>query len=453
MKGIGEGKKGSHNFSFTGISLIIPLIFVTGIILIGSCTKMSEFTIGKDFFESQTRVEVIDTFRVDMSTIIIDSLITSATGKAYVGNYKDDVFGAVKCESYFDLKYESFSEIEEKAIFDSAVFILPYSGDSYGDTASLMSFSIHKLTEKITPFEDSYLYSNTSFSYEPDAVGTVNFYPEPNSSTDSAVIVHVDPLGEELFNYIKNKDERISSEEWFKDYLKGFILTPGTAENNAVIGIDAAEGKISMKIYYHLEYLQPVEKEISIAMGYISQQFNNVSYDLTNTSLYNIKNTKNEISFSETGYKSYMQGLVGLLPKIKFPTMKDILEKNRWKILRAELVLEPVKNSYDLFSLPEKLYLYETDKQNRINSVLKDKDDNTRSLVAFFEYDELYNENTRYTYEITSFINDELSDGDFDSERGLLIGLEVKEFRSSLDRLLVEGKKPPVKLVLYYLSY
>jgi hypothetical protein len=453
MKGIGEGKKGRQNFSFTGISLIIPLIFVTGIIFIGSCTKMSEFTIGKDFFESQTKIEVIDTFRVDMSTIIIDSLITSSTGKAYVGNYKDDLFGEIKCESYFDLKYQSFSEIEEKAIFDSAVFILPFSGDSYGDTTSLMSFSIHKLTEKITPFEDNYLYSNTSFSYEPDAVGTVNFYPEPHSLSDSTVIVHAAPLGEELFNYIKDKDERVSSDEWFKDYLKGFILTPGTSENNAVIGIDAAEGKIRMEIYYHLESLEPIEKVISIPMGYISHQFNNVSYDLTNTSLYNIKDTKNEVSFSETGYKAYMQGLIGLLPKIQFPTMKDILEKNRWKILQAELVLEPVKSSFDVFTLPKELYLYETDKQNRINSVVKNKNDNSKSLVASFEYDELYNENTRYSYDITTFINDELSDGDFDSRHGLLIGLEAKEFRSSLDRLLVEGKKPPVKLVLYYLSY
>jgi hypothetical protein len=450
MKGISEGKEGKQNFSFTGISLIITIIFVTGIVSVSSCTKMSEFTIGKDFFDSQTRLEVIDTFRVDLSTILLDSMRTSNTGKILAGNYKDDIFGSITCESYFDLKYETFSEIEEKAIFDSSVFILPYTGYSYGDTTSLMSLSIHQLTENITLFEDNYLYNNSSFSYSPEAVGTISFYPEPNSA-DTSISIHINTLGEEIFNKIKNKDENVSSEEWFKDYLKGFILTPGTAENNAVIGFDAGQGKISLKIYYHVDNLEPELKEISIVMGESNHQFNCIRYDLSNTLLSSIKMKKNEMPSSETDYKGYMQGMIGLLPKIQFPTLDDILEQERWKILKVELVIEPAKGSYDLFKLPEKLILYDTDKENRINSVLTD--DENKSLTASFEFDKLYDKDTRYTYDITSFINNELSGKDFDYEHGLLIGLEQDEFKSSLDRLLIEGKKPPVKLKLYYLSY
>ena len=172
MKGIGEGKEGKQNFSFTGVSLIISIISVTGIMFISSCTKTNEFTIGQDFFDSQTRLQVIDTFRVELSTILLDSIKTSATKKILVGSYKDDIFGSVKCESYFDLAYEAFSEIEEKAVFDSSVFIIPYNGYSYGDTTSLMSLSIHMLTEKITLFEDT-IFITTSFSYLPEAVGTL----------------------------------------------------------------------------------------------------------------------------------------------------------------------------------------------------------------------------------------------------------------------------------------
>lgn len=450
MKGISEGKEGKQNFSFTGISLIIPIIFVTGIMFIASCTKMSEFTIGKDFFDSQTRLEVIDTFRVDLSTILLDSMRTSNTKKIFAGNYEDKIFGSVACESYFDLKYETFSEIEEKAIFDSSVFVLSYTGYSYGDTTSLMSLSIHKLTENITLLEDNYLYNNSSFSYSPEAVGTISFFPEPNSA-DTSISININTLGEEIFNNIKNKDQNVSSEEWFNDYLKGFILTPGAAENNAVIGFDAAEGKVTLKIYYHVDNLELELKEISIAMGASNHQFNSIRYDLSNTSLSSIKMEKNEMPSSETDYKGYMQGMIGLLPKIQFPTLDDILEQERWKILKAELVIEPVKGSYDLFRLPEKLNLYDTDRQNRINSVLTD--DEGKSLTASFEFDELYDKDTRYTFDITSFINSELLGKDFDYEHGLLIGLEQEEFKSSLDRLLIEGKKPPVKLKLYYLSY
>ncbi len=450
MKGIGEVREGKQNFSFTGISLIISVISVTGIMFISSCTKTNEFTIGKDFFDSQTRLEVIDTFRVELSTILLDSIRTSNTKKILVGNLKDDIFGSVKCESYFDLAYEAFSAIDEKAVFDSSVFIIPYNGYSYGDTTSLMSLSIHKLTEKITLFEDNYLYNNSSFSYLPEEVGTISFHPEPNSA-DTSIFININTLGEELFNYIKNKDENVSSEVWFTDYIKGFILTPGNAENNAVIGFDAAEKKIALKIYYHIDNLEPEQKEISIAMGASNHQFNSVRYDLTNTSLSTIKMEGNEISSSETDYKSFMQGMTGLLPKIQFPTLGGILEQERWKILKAELIIEPVKGSYDLFRLPKTLYLYDTDKENRINSVLLDN--KNRSLTASFEFDELNGRDTRYVYDITSFINAELSGADFDYEHGLLIGLELEEFKSSLDRLLIEGKRPPVKLKLYYLSY
>ena len=66
MEGNGVGKKGKK----------ILLFVVFGLVFIGSCTKTNEFTIGKDFVESHTRLQVIDTFRVDLSTVLIDSIAT-----------------------------------------------------------------------------------------------------------------------------------------------------------------------------------------------------------------------------------------------------------------------------------------------------------------------------------------------------------------------------------------
>jgi hypothetical protein len=279
----------------------------------------------------------------------------------------------------------------------------------------------------------------------------VSFYPEPSSKSDTSISIPVYTLGEELFTLIKNKDERVSSAEWFNDYLKGFIITPGSAENKAVIAFDAASGKISLRIYYHFNKEEPEKHEILIKMGAANHQFNHVSHDLSSTPLQSIKMDGNEISSTETDFKGYLQGMTGLLPKIRFPSLQDILLENRWKILKAELVVEPVKNSYDVFKLPEKLYIYDTDRENRINSVLVD--DESNALVARFELDEIFGEETRYTYDITRFINNELSDAYFDYDHGLLLGLEQEEFRSSLDRIVIEGKDPPLKLLLYYLTF
>lgn len=439
MKGIGVGKKGRKILSF----------FVFGIILIGSCTKTNEFTIGKDFVESQTRLQVIDTFRVDLSTVLLDSVITSSKRIAYVGRYEDNVFGSINCDSYFDVAYESFSEIEEKAIYDSSAFILNYTDYNFGDTTSLMSISIHRLTEKIEPYDRAYLFNTSSFHYESHATGMVSFYPEPHSS-DTAVSIPVNALGEELFNFIRDKDERVSTQEWFTDYLKGFVLTSGTAENKALIGFKASSERLVMRIYYHLDKEEPEKKEITIKMGDAAHQFNNVKFDLTNTALYNIKMEGNEVPSTETGNQVFMQGMIGLLPKLRFPSLQNVLAEERWKILKAELIIEPVQYSYDLFSLPDSLYIYRTDKENR-RAVLNN--DESKPMIASFEFDKYLPENNRYTYDITSYINQELFDAYVDSENGLMVGLNEDKLESSFERLLVECKHPRVKLKIYYLSY
>jgi len=125
----------------------------------------------------------------------------------------------------------------------------------------------------------------------------------------------------------------------------------------------------------------------------------------------------------------------------------------RWKVLRAELVFKPQRTSYDYFKLPEKLNFYETDKENRFNSnsLMTDGDGNPR--LPEFVYDEFFNEDSRYTFDITSYIIGELSDNYFDYYHGILIGIEQSVLLSSLERLIIDGKNPPVKLRIYYLTY
>jgi hypothetical protein len=462
MMGISVGTRKKPILSFTKIYYIVSGIFAAGIIFFTSCTKQSEFDIGKDFIDSQTRLQIVDTFRVDLSTVIQDSLRTSGTKVVLVGNHSDNTFGSIKCETYFDLAFSAFENIEDKAYFDSAAFILPYTGYSFGDTLSSMTLQIHQLTERINTANDGYLYNTNSFDYESEPISSATFYPHPNDERDTLVRFRADALGEDLYNKIRDKDENVSSSEWFMDYIKGFIVTPGNAANKAIIGLDANESKISLKIYYHLRLEEPEMKEITISMGEINHQFNHVDYDLNGTFLNSIKNSGNKKMSSETDYKSYMQGLTGLITKVQFPTLQEIFLTDNWKILKAELILEPVRNSYDDYPLPEKLYIYQTDKVSRTTSILKDERGNSISqltdsennpLTAFFEYDKILGDDTRYTFDITSYLTGELSAKYFDYKRGLHIGLSQDDYRTTLNRILFEGKKPPVKLRLYYLSY
>jgi hypothetical protein len=185
-------------------------------------------------------------------------------------------------------------------------------------------------------------------------------------------------------------------------------------------------------------------------MGETTNQFNRVRTDFSGTPLADIK-TSHIIPSSKTYNRAFMQGLTGLMPKIQFPTVQDLYLTSQWKILQADLVVTPASGSYDLYPLPQKLYIYDTDRSNIIKNILTDTKGNT--LTATFNYDKAYNEDTYYTYTITNYINTELSDNYFDTNHALSVGLNESGLKSTLDRLVIECYKPSVKLRLYYLSY
>jgi hypothetical protein len=442
-----------ENHSLTNFSLFfffVPVILVTA--FTESCTKITEFTIGDNFVESQTHIVTVDTFRIDMSTMLLDSLITSNQKIAYAGSYHDQDCGAVSSMSYFDLAYQTFDNLPTSAVFDSAAFVLTYSGFYAGDTTSLMTLGVHRVTEDMEHYyDDSYFYNTTKFNYSSDVLGTVRFYPAPNS-TDTTISIPANYLGEELFNLILNNDEIVSSADWFNDYYKGFVLASEDPDNNIILGFHADEDHIFFKVYYHLDLESPVEKEISVRMGETNDQFNHIDFNFSGSAIDKIKAGGDLVSSSDAGNTAVLQGVVGLLPLVRFPTVQDFLLESRHKVLKAELVFEPAIASYDIYSLPDKLYLYETDKWENFafKNLLKNVDG--EAITSTLEADYMHGEIT-YTMDITDFIIEELSDGYFDYYHGLFIGLSQDKMTSDLSRLILETKDPAVKLRLYYITY
>ncbi len=457
MKVTGAVKFLGQIFSFPRISSLLLPLMSAGAIFFASCTKVNEFTIGENFIESQARLQVIDTFKVDLSTVLLDSVVTSSTKIGLAGSYMDEVFGSFEGSAYFDLAFETFNNLEEGAIFDSAAFLFNYSDSVYGDTTALMSLSVYQLNEQIEPNLNGKLYNTSFFDFSPVPLGTAQFYPSPRSAVDTAIVVPVNDFGRELFTMFLNKDVIISSQETFEDFLKGFVLSSSGDVNNAIIYFKADKNNTALRFYYHLDKEFQENKSINLLINETSHQFNRVKTDFTNTLLKDLKSGHNLVKSTETGNMAFIQGMSGLLAKIQFPTVQNILAEKRWKILKAELIFEPVNNS-NLFRLPERLYLYDTDRANGVNSQFTDS--NQTPLLPRFIYDPLYNADTRYIFDITPFINSELSDHYFDYDHGLLIALDAERvgfyytlLSSSLNRLLIEGKNPPVKLRVYYLTY
>lgn len=429
---------------FIAVSLFLLMM------LFQSCTKVSEFNTGTEFVNSQTSLKILDTFKIDLSTVLLDSLWTSGTGVAFAGSYDDVDLGEITSSSFFELGFPTLSDLEETAVFDSAAFIFSYTGDSYGDTTALMSVSIHQLKESLSLDESGYLYNNSVVPYESKILATKTFIPGPNSA-DTLLSIAANDFGNKIFDLVQKGDEIISTSELFLGYLKGFVLTSEPGKNKAIIGLTADDTHLSFKIYYHVDGTVPQPGVITIPYGGSDVQFNQIQSDINNPVLKKIRESNNVLRASETGDKAYLHGLIGLLPEIQFPYLQDLLLENRWKILKAEIIFEPVKGTYDNTPLPEMLYLYDTDKSHAIKSQLFGTDE--IALTSSLTVDELFHEDTRYTFDITSFINTEISDSYLDYDHGLLIGLKGTDLISTFGRMIVEGKNPTVKLRIYYLTY
>jgi hypothetical protein len=432
-------------------SFIPLLILFQSSVLWISCSNVDEFSLGSDFVEPQTKMILTDTFRVELSTIMMDSLSTSGTGIALVGDYTDKEFGRTTCTSYFETGLPANTEITSNAEYDSCAFILTYSKYFYGDTTSLMSLSIHRLTENITLHTNGYLNNTSKFGYSKIAIGTKIFYPNPLSS-DSTIKISVNEFGRNLFTLFKNNDNLVSTSDIFRDYIKGFVLTSGNDNNNSILGFYADSLHSFIKIYFHVTEEASSNQVFSIALSNINRQFNNIRHDFSNTSLAGIDSASHHRLLStQSADRSFLQAGVGLFPKIQFPTLQDIFLKNRWKILKAILVIVPVKTSYDIFSLPENLYLYDTDKHNYNNGYLTDQ--SGEAVKGTLVLDKLYNENTSYSFDLTNFITNELADKYVDYNHGILVGMNENKLLSTIDRLEIEDKTPRVKLKLYYVTY
>lgn len=430
-------------------TLFILAVFLYPLLLT-SCADENEFTMGDEFIESETNIRLIDTFSVKLSTVLLDSLPTSTVDTLLIGNYRDNIFGRVTCNSYFEIGLPDGTEVLDADYYDSLTISLWYTGYSYGDTLNPMRISVYQLSEEIELRESGYLYNCSSFAHEENPLATYTFEPRPNSK-DSIEFKIRDEIGQLLFDMMRSEDDDISSETLFLQFFKGLVIKADTNYNASVVGFDTETGHLKLTLYTHRidETLQEIEYDFPVINT--EQQFNQVDHDFSNSILNSYSFRGSAIPSTEMGDKAFAQGGTGIMTKIEFPTLDEFLLFEKSFLLRAELIIKPAKMSYNTFELPETIYLYNTDKHNEIGSILYNSDDEV--LTPTFNFDELFYEETSYTYDLTNFIKSEMSDSYFDTEHGLIMTFAYEEYLCSLKRIVVEALDDAAMLKIYYVTY
>jgi hypothetical protein len=437
--------------------ILFLLLFIS---LFSACqtdNAEGKFVVGSDYLSINNKVLLIDTLTVNVSTINMDSLITSNKSRILIGNYTDPILGKVTSESYLKLTPDSYyigssdSDTQTvKYVFDSIAMILKYDRYYYGDTTKTQTINIHQLTQKVKPnTDDTNFYNKSSLTYESKSIGTKTFYPKPIGN-DSINIAMDASFGKNLFNKLYNNE--ITDANEFDDLFKGVVIKPSTTNSSNMIGFNTSS---VLRLYYkkaNSDSKNSLTKDF--ALTDLTKQFNNISLDRTGTIIQNMPDSKSKLPSELTDNNAFIQSGTGLACRIDFPfinQLKYISEKGI--IVDAELIIKPNKKSItSLFPLKDSLQVYECDNLNRISRVLTNSDGSQKLALLNTTPDE-FNENIGYKVNIGSFLHQEMLKTT--GAKSTLI-LAFPNISKGVNRIVLGNQKNAenkLKLKIYYISY
>ncbi|MEO5890750.1 MAG: DUF4270 family protein [Ferruginibacter sp.] len=400
--------------------LICMLLAMAACFLLNSCKKV-DVDLGTDFVDnSTTNLVLVDSTTVEISTIYVDSFVTSGTGSVLVGKYKDPAFGNIGSTSFVQLGVPTGFTIPNGAIFDSLELILSLNKTFYGDTLSPYTITVHQLTTPVKlPGEQYAFYNVNKVDYNSAALGSTSLMLRPGSM-DTISIPMSRSLGKELFDKMFNSDAIVTNNDLFIEYFKGLALASGSS-NNLMMGF---KDTMILRLHYRDPGVVTTDAHVDFPINNASNQFNNISTDRTGTAIAALGPSNRQIFSSQSQNAGFSQYISGAMVKIRFPYLRDLLTLSNFvKLIRADLVVKPVRNSFTDYALPPLLRLSQTDQYNVLGtdlSAYSSAEAATAIQYGNLSIDNLYGTQTAYTYDITTYLQAQIARTDI-NKNGLLL--------------------------------
>jgi hypothetical protein len=420
------------------------LFILLVLLVIGGCQEDPESSsLGKEYVNSQTRVGLIDTFAVTLSTVIMDTVETSGTGSMLVGSYRDGVFGSVTSESYLQIGVPESFEVGSDDVYDSLRLVLTYSTYAFGDTAQPQRLLVHKLTGEIEYEYDYSITSGASFGYDAAPLGALTYAPAPHSENTMIAIPMSDQLGRDLFSRLADESETVTDNDLFRTVLPGLVIREDPSYAGNIIGFFGGPSTVRLVLYTRKAETHE-ENPVTFALQDSSKQFNHIVHDFAGTPLAGLVRQRHALPAGDAGGRAFVQGGTGLAIRVEFPSLSEVLTAGRRTLLAAKLTFAPQVGTYTVSTLPTQLYLHQSDDVNTFGSTV------TSSALTV---DEMYGEGTVYSFDITSYLREEFADSYIDPGAGLLITLPSSSLYTQCMRLVGDAHSRNLKLSLYFLSY
>jgi hypothetical protein len=435
-------------------------LLATLILFVTACKKV-DVNFGNEFIDgSTTKIYKLDSFAVDLSTVVLDSFSTNGQNTVSVGFYNDPSFGKINTAFYAQVVLPTYENIYANAIFDSICLVLKPNANYYGDTTQPLNIKVHEVADDIKLEGESLnIFNNKTYPVKSTVLADADYLVRPRTSVKNEISIKLDnTLGIDWLNKLKASpsDSAMKDPNEFIKYFKG-IRVSSNSSGNLIAGF---ADNYFIRLYYKKPGVFLEDKFVDFTAYNKQLQFQNTSVDRTGTDLQGIGGTNNEISSLLTNNKAYTQKATGVLTKVKFSNIKDILKLNGFaKIVRADLVLKPVNNTYTKnYYLPPLMKLATTSTRNEIGPELAvlNPDGSLAPQYGNLQVDYYLGQNTRYTYDLTQLLRVILPDNNYDvNKSGLMFLPPTPQAEVNFARTVIGDRKNldyRATLELYYIG-
>lgn len=349
---------------FSKLDLLTLLI---SLFLFASCNESN--TLGLDLDpENAVQGALVDTLTIQTKTMADDPAstfngVSSTVNPSYLplGFIKDPVFGTSEASLALSVSVPTTSfSFGTNPIIDSAVLVLPYAPQFYGDTTtSVYSIDVHQLTKNITK-EGTYL-SNKEYAYQSTITGNFTGKLKPNTpfkvtavltgaadtlkAAKPSIRIKLDKAFAQA-NLANVSSANLANGAVFNEYFKGLHVSINKAKttgNGGIMHINLDGTESRLEVYYRRQngttatLIDTVASNFSVGQnsGPVAASIKH-DYEGTEvaTQLADVSNKQYEVT--------YLQSLAGLKNKITFPGLQAFAKNVGGKIVinKAELVVD-----------------------------------------------------------------------------------------------------------------
>ena len=360
---------------FIKIDLLTLLI---SLFLFASCENIS--TIGLEVDPNSTiEGTLVDTLTISSRTMMDDATNTRNLARYPLGYLRDPIFGTTEAgiAMAVGVPNTSFS-FGTTPTLDSAVLVLNYSSEFYGDSTQVYTINVNQLINNLQT-EESFL-SNKVYPTNNQIIGTRigRLFPTSKYKVTEIVTGNKDTLKSvtpqiriKLDNaYITNtilglSESLLKSDAIFKNLFKGLqVQVSNPSGNGAMMFFDLGTTNSNLSLYYKKSNNTITPAKVDTVN--VNFPLGNSSHAVAATVKHNYVGTAIETQLNNPNQQyavTYLQPLIGLKNKITFPSLEKF-SANTGQIVvnKAELVVD-LANGSDTkpFEAAPRLALYRYD--------------------------------------------------------------------------------------------